>query len=103
MLECIIIDAEPAIRDIFSDFRTSVWSGYGNFQFLMTVITAPMTRHLEESILINVPRTFSQTITPLMTQDCDTQDCTEALDLSEGPRSFRSLSLGGLLPPEPTR
>ena len=36
-LECIIIiiiiiiDAEPSLRDIFSDFRTSVWSCYGNF------------------------------------------------------------------------
>ena len=32
MLECIIIDVEPSIRDIFIDSRTSVWSCYGNFQ-----------------------------------------------------------------------
>ena len=52
MLDCIIIDAEPSTRDIFSDFRTSVWGCYGNFQisydsimslglifrFLMTVL-----------------------------------------------------------------
>ena len=36
MLECIIIDAEHSIRDIFTDFRTSGWSCYGNFQILMT-------------------------------------------------------------------
>ena len=42
MLECIIIiiiiDAEPSIRDIFIDCRTSGWSCYGNFQILMTVL-----------------------------------------------------------------
>ena len=38
MLECIIIDAEHSIRDIFSAFRTSGWSCYGNFQILMTVL-----------------------------------------------------------------
>ena len=32
MLECIIIDAEHSIRDIFTDFRTSGCSRYGNFQ-----------------------------------------------------------------------
>ena len=38
MLECIIIDAEHSIRDIFTDFGTSGWSCYGNFQILMTVL-----------------------------------------------------------------
>ena len=31
MLECIIIAVERSIRDIFNDFRISVWSCYGNF------------------------------------------------------------------------
>jgi hypothetical protein len=38
MLECIIINAEHSIGDIFSDFRSSGWSYYGNFQILMTVL-----------------------------------------------------------------
>ena len=62
MLECIIIAVERSIRDIFSDFRISVWSCYGNFQISYDTIVSPGLIFSFRMTVLSLSGSFSESL-----------------------------------------